>query len=143
MSAKVKFPKANTIYLVRSLTIILTMLSLASCKQPSAPTPSTSTPAISTSPEKSGGGYPALQDVITKTKTAVEAKDFAKTKTEFEKFEPSWKNVEDALKSKSPETYNAIEEGMDGVEQGIKSKDQAKVLTALESLKTSVTSAAK
>ena len=143
MSEKVKFPKANTIYLVRSATIILTILTLASCKQPSAPTPSTSTPATTTSSEKSGGGYAALQDVITKTKTAVEAKDFAKTKTEFEKFEPSWKTVEDALKSKSPETYNAIEEGLDSVDQAVKSKDQAKVLTALESLKTNITSAAK
>ncbi len=88
-------------------------------------------------------GFTALQGVISKTKTAAEAGNFDQAKAEFEKFEDSWKTVEDGVKAKSSETYGEIEDGMDTVNSGIKGKNKEKVLSALQTLTKSIASAVK
>jgi hypothetical protein len=87
-------------------------------------------------------GFAALQTVVSTTKAAIVKGDFNQAKTEFGKFETAWKPVEDGIKAKAPKLYTAIENGMDSIEQGIKSKDKAKTLSALDALKASITSAA-
>lgn len=82
-----------------------------------------------------GSDLSALTAVVTKTRTAVEAGDAAKAKTEFEQFEAAWKPVEDGIKEKNPKAYEAIEEAMDSVSEQLGGNlNQAKALAALSSL---------
>jgi hypothetical protein len=91
------------------------------------------------------GGAGEMMSVVTNTKTAVEAGDFAKAKEEFAKFEDSWKKVEDGVKTTSPKAYDAIEGGLGTVTSalGEANPDKTKVMDALTSLTTSITSVAK
>ncbi len=119
-------------------------LTLASCGESKAPAPKAETPATK-SAEKSvtpSAGFAALQTVVSTTKSAIVKGDFDQAKTEFGKFEDAWKPMEDGIKVKAPKLYTAIEDGMDSVAQGIKSKDKDKTLTALDGLKSSITNAA-
>ncbi len=147
-----------------SLILGAVVWGLASCSSPQASTPDASTPASSpaaTAPKASpspsamttkapagamsaaSAGFTALQGVIAHTKTAIEAGNFVQGKTEFDNFETSWKTVEDGVKAKSGETYTAIEDGMDKVTEGLKSKNKADVLAGLQALDKSVAIAAK
>lgn len=115
---------------------------LASCstqKQANQPTET----SVPTAEKPTADGFTTLQQVVNKTQTAVTAGNFEQAKTEFGKFEDSWKTVEDGVKGKSSKTYDAIEEGMDNVSKGIKDKSKENTLTALKSLSTSLVSAAK
>lgn len=111
---------------------------------PAAPTASPvsapSTPAATTA-----GNYAGVLGVVTKTKAAVNAGDFAKAKTEFGQFENNWEKVEDGLKAKSDKAYEAIEDSMDNVEKGLKQSkpDKQKVLAELNSIETSINSVGK
>jgi hypothetical protein len=91
------------------------------------------------------GGAGEMMSVVTNTKTAVEAGDFAKAKEEFAKFEDSWKKVEDGIKTTSPKAYDAIESGVGTVNTalGEANPDKTKVMDALTSLTTSISSVAK
>ncbi len=130
-----------------------TALTLISCGESKAPAPKAESPAMTKpaakSAEKPAGksaapaaGLAALQTVVATTKGAIAKGDFELAKTEFGKFETAWKPVEDGIKAKAPKLYTAIEDGMDSVTQGIKSKDKNKTLSALDALKASITSAA-
>ena len=86
-----------------------------------------------------------LQSVVTKTKAAIEAGDFAKAQTEFEPYETYWRPVEDGVKAKSSTVYDAIETSAEQVLGEIKSAQpsKTKALTAVQSLSDNVASAAK
>jgi hypothetical protein len=124
-------------------------LTLVSCGESQAPAPKAESPAMTKPAEKPAeksaapaAGFAALQTVVSTTKGAIAKGDFELAKTEFGKFETAWKPVEDGIKAKAPKLYTAIEDGMDSVTQGIKSKDKGKTLSALDALKASITSAA-
>ncbi|MBD2409413.1 DUF4363 domain-containing protein [Nostoc calcicola FACHB-389] len=111
--------------------------------------PTAATPAATTNPT---AGTPAattefagLQGVVSNTKTAVDAGNFAKAKEEFDKFEDFWSKVEDGVKAKSAKTYKEIEDKEDEIKAGLKASapNKQKLLTALESLNKDVTSVAK
>jgi septal ring factor EnvC (AmiA/AmiB activator) len=74
--------------------------------------------------------------VVSKTKTAVTSGNFVQAKKEFNKFENAWKEVEDGIKAKSRDNYEAIEKSMDEISGELKaSKPQKdKLLASLQSL---------
>jgi soluble cytochrome b562 len=129
---------------------VLLVMNMTSCaKKPAAIETTNSTPANSTTsttkdtPAKSSG-FIALQGVIGATKQAIESGKLDVAKTELAKFEASWKTVEDGVKSKSPENYRAIEDGVQSVEKGIGSKQaKAALLASLQKLSQSVDQASK
>lgn len=125
---------------------ILSAFTLAGCtkteesatdKQPIATSTESS---ASNTPETSGKGVSGLLSVVSNTKTAVEAGDFAKAKQEFDKFEDEWKTIEDGIKTKSPTSYKAIEDSLDKVTADLKgtAPNKEKVLTELKSLDKSI-----
>ncbi|QLE42464.1 DUF4363 domain-containing protein [Nostoc sp. C052] len=89
--------------------------------------------------------FKGLEGVVTNTKAAVEAGNFAKAKGEFDKFEDFWSKVEDGVKVKSPNAYKEIEDKSDELKAGLKASapNKQKLLTALASLNKNVTSVAK
>ncbi len=93
----------------------------------------------------SSAGYPGLIGVVSSTKTAVEAGDFTRAKTEFAKFEDNWKPVEDGIKAKSSNSYEAIETSLDTVNAEFKgaAPNKEKVLAALNSMETDINKASK
>jgi hypothetical protein len=113
----------------------LLVLSMTSCGEKPASVETSTAPAnpptsaIKDAPAKSAG-FTALQGVIGATKQAIESGKLDVAKTEFAKFEASWKTVEDGVKTKSPESYRAIEDGVESVEKGISSKQSKEALTA-------------
>ena len=78
-------------------------------------------------------GYKTLLGVVSRTEAAVEARDFTKAKAEFNNFEKNWKQVEDGVKVKSPDTYKAIEDSLNQVNEEFRGSqpDKQNVLTAL------------
>jgi hypothetical protein len=64
-------------------------------------------------------------------------------KTEFAKFEDSWKTVEDGVKIKSKDTYTAIEDGVETTGKKIAAKDTEGTIVALQSLSKNVTTGSK
>jgi hypothetical protein len=138
----------------------LLAIEVVSCsKAPTTTDNSAATPAASVSsgateakPSSGGGksspdsasGFTALQNVISSTKKAVEAGKLDVAKTEFAKFEDSWKTVEDPIKAKSKATYQAIEDGLEAVDKGIASKQgKDALLASLTKLSQSVMTASK
>ncbi|BAY64684.1 hypothetical protein NIES22_47840 [Calothrix brevissima NIES-22] len=89
--------------------------------------------------------FDGLLGVITNTKVAVEARNFAKAKEEFGKFEDFWSKVEDGVKSKSPSAYKEIEDKSDELKAALKTAapNKEKVLAALQSLNKNISSVAK
>ncbi len=126
----------------------ISFLTLAGCSNgeksavETSPDVSPASQTATTSTEQTDQG---LLNVVNNTKSAVEAGDFAKAKTEFDKFEDSWKPVEDGIKAKSPENYKAIEESMDKIEGQLKASkpSKEKVLPELQSLEKTITSVEK
>lgn len=123
----------------------ISILALTGCNN--AETIQSSPEAISAAPvaTTSTAGYPELLAVVTGTKTSVEAGDYAKAKTEFAKFEDNWKPVEDGIKVKSGDSYKAIEDGLDTINAEFKGStpNKDKVLTALQSMETTINSVPK
>jgi hypothetical protein len=128
------------------------VVGLISCGQPTPPevavTPTTaSTTAATKSATKpaitsASDGFAALTDVVSKTKTAVTAGNFEQGKTEFAKFEDSWKTVEDGVRAKAGGTYyGAIEKALDKVNAGLKGKDATATLAGLKILSESLVAA--
>jgi hypothetical protein len=127
----------------------LLVLSMTSCGEKPASVETSTAPATpptsatKDAPAKSAG-FTALQGVIGATKQAIESGKLDLAKTEFAKFEASWKTVEDDVRTKSPDSYKAIEEGVQSVETGITSKQaKAVVLASLQKLSQSVDRARK
>lgn len=86
-----------------------------------------------------------LLAVVAKTKTAVTSGDFVQAKKEFDQFEDVWKEVEDGIKAKSRDNYEAIEKNMDEISGELKSTQpqKDKLLTALQSLETTINAVSK
>jgi hypothetical protein len=126
----------------------LLVLNMTGCSnKPASVETSATTPLSSTAskdaPAKSSG-FTALQGVIGATKQAIESGKLDVAKTEFAKFEASWKTVEDGVKTKSLDSYKAIEDGVQSVETGIGSKQSKEALVAsLQKLSQSVDKASK
>jgi high-affinity Fe2+/Pb2+ permease len=110
---------------------------------PAVQSPASTTSAMKDNVTSAVSGFTGLQGVVTNTKAAVEAGDFAKAKTEMEKFEGFWSTVEDGVKAKSSATYDAIETNVSSVEDAIKSSDKAKATSAITALDSAVSTAAK
>ncbi|MCX5962751.1 MAG: DUF4363 domain-containing protein [Cyanobacteria bacterium] len=129
---------------MRSLQFLLvgiSVLTLVSCSSPEVkPIEQSSTVPSKTTEVAKLSGFSGMQDVIGKTKAAIEAKNFNLAKTEFAKFEDSWKTVEDGVKVKSKTTYTAIEDGMDSTNKKIAAKDAQGAIAALQLLSKNVTS---
>lgn len=108
-----------------------------------AASPSTS-PAMSGS-AMSGSKTEGVKQVVASTRTAVEAGDFAKAKTEFEQFEGQWNKIEDGVKEKSSDTYNKIEDTTTAVNSALKESQPSKdkTLAALKSLDEAIAGADK
>lgn len=87
-------------------------------------------------------GYKTLLGVVSNTEAAVEAGDFTKAKAEFNNFEKNWKQVEDGVKVKSPDSYKAIEDSLNQVNGEFRGSqpDKQNVLTALQSLRKTISS---
>ena len=123
------------------------VFALAGCSKPeasassSSPAPSTVSASPATEMASPTSGYPQLLGVVTNTKAAVEAKDFAKAQQEFDKFEGVWSQVEDGIKAKSSQTYDGIEQDMDNIKSALKASEADQSLTALQSLNDHVQSA--
>lgn len=134
----------------RKLFIVMStigVIALAGCSQsqPSATQPSSSSTTATTTQIAKQPDTQALLDVVSKTRTAVEAGDFAKAQEEFNQFEVYWSQVEDGIKAKSSDTYSAIEDDMDNVISTLKSSqpDQENALKTLQSLEDNINSVAK
>jgi len=132
---------------VRSLQFFLvgiSVLTLVSCSSPEVkPIEKSSTVPSKTTEVSKLSGFPGMLDVISKTKAAIEAKNFELAKTEFAKFEDSWKTVEDGVKIKSKDTYTAIEDGVETTGKKIAAKDTEGTIVALQSLSKNVTTGSK
>jgi hypothetical protein len=123
----------------------LLLVGLGSCSTPEASVPEKSAAPVKTEASNPAAGFTVLQNVTEKTTTAVNADKFDQAKTEFEKFEYSWKTVEDGVKAKSSKTYTAVEDGLDTMNGELKNKqpDKAKMLAALKSLNQSIATISK
>lgn len=130
---------------------VISLLGLAGCnttQQSTTQTSPTASPAFSvgaagvTAPKE---GFNSLLGVVSSTRAAVEAGNFAKAKAEFAKFEDNWKQVEDGVKAKSPASYKAIEDSLDQVRGDLKGSgpNKQKVLAALQALDKNITGVAK
>lgn len=132
---------------MRSLQFFLvgiSVLTLVSCSSPEVkPIEQSSTVPSKTTEVAKLAGFSGMQDVIGKTKAAIETKNFDLAKTEFAKFEDSWKTVEDNVKVKSKATYAAIEDGMETISKKIAAKDAQGTIVALQSLSKNVTTSSK
>ncbi len=120
----------------------LSLLTLAGCDSVQEnTTPKTSSSAVPATAAKTDKAttplkYPELSGLAFYTKTAVEANNFPKAKTEFGKFENAWKKVEDSMKTKAPTGYNAVKEATAKVTAEFKKSEPSKdkVLAELDLL---------
>ncbi len=124
----------------------LLVLNMTSCadKPASVQTPTTGSTTSTPGTPTNSSGFTALQQVVGSTKQAIESGKLDVAKTEFAKFEASWKTVEDGVKAKSPDSYKAIEADVQSVETGIANKqDKTAVLANLQKLSQSIDRASK
>ncbi|NJM48575.1 MAG: DUF4363 domain-containing protein [Alkalinema sp. RU_4_3] len=121
----------------------MALLALTACgnKEEVAEVPAEKVPAAAMSAKPAApamGGVAGLKSVVTETKTAIAAGDFAKASASIGKFEAAWKPVEDGIKAKSPKVYAMIEGAVPKVVAAVKSKDKAAAMTALTGLETAM-----
>jgi ribosomal protein S20 len=127
----------------------LTLLTLASCSGESkeaetkTPAPVAAEKMAKPAAKNATAGFAMMQAIVQKTKGAIDKGDFATAKTEFAKFEASWKTVEEGVKTKAPKAHTAVKGAVDAVNNSIKAKDKAKTIAALKTLATSISAAAK
>lgn len=116
---------------------------------PAATANTTSNSNVSASPASTAATTTTANDgllaVVAKTKTAVTSGDFVQAKKEFDQFEDVWKDVEDGIKAKSRDNYEAIEKNMDEISGELKAAkpQKEKLLTALQSLETTINAVSK
>jgi ribosomal protein S20 len=80
-------------------------------------------------------GFADLKGVVRSTKNAIEDGKLDDAKTEFAKFEAAWQPVEDGVRSKSADNYQAVEEAAKSVESELANKqDKRALLTSLQKL---------
>ncbi|WP_146138389.1 DUF4363 domain-containing protein [Chamaesiphon polymorphus] len=119
----------------------LIAFSITSCtsKPASVENSIATTKTVTSAPQNTASGFTALLEVIRSTEKAIVAGRLDRAKIEFTKFENSWKTVEDGVKSKSADTYKAIENEVGLVNSGIASKQSKDILlTNLQKLKRSI-----
>ena len=138
----------NFIYIIPLIAIsLLTLVGCNSSQQSTTQTPATTETTggttVSKTPGATQGGFDALVNVVSNTKTAVEAGNFDKAQQEFDKFENAWVKVEDGVKTKSSKTYNAIEDAATQVKGALKAKDKAKALEGLQTLNSNIATVSK
>ncbi|MEC4816461.1 MAG: DUF4363 domain-containing protein [Scytonema sp. PMC 1069.18] len=128
-----------------SLVALVGCTSTKETASQSTPDATPVTSAATSSPVATTTGNESLLAVVSKTKTAVNAGDFVKAKEEFDQFEDAWKKVEDGIKAKSRDKYEAIEKNMDDIEGELKaSKPQKdKLLASLQTLETNINAVSK
>ncbi len=120
----------------------ISLITLAGCDSAEeAFTPKTSSSAVPAATAKTDKPatllyYPELSGIAFNTKKAVEAGDFAKAKTEFVKFENSWKKFKDPIKAKAPKGHDALEETTAKVTTELKKSQPSKdkLIADLESI---------
>jgi putative protein kinase ArgK-like GTPase of G3E family len=127
----------------------IALLSLTGCNSPSkpvateqpaqSPTMTASSATDATAP--AGGGYPTLLSVVEKTQAAVDQKDFAKAKQEFDQFETAWQPVEDGIKEKSSKTYDDVEQDMEAVMKALNGEKAEEATAALKAMDAHIQSA--
>jgi len=122
----------------------ISLLTLVGCNKPEQAATET-TPAATNSTEKAPGkkstaDNAGLLAVVSKTKTAVTSGNFVQAKKEFDKFEDVWKEVEDGIKAKSRDNYDAVEKSMDEISGELKAAkpQKDKLITALQSLEKTI-----
>lgn len=124
----------------------ISILALVGCSNANQGTTQTSPTAnnSSSSGTATQEGYKSLLGVVSNTKAAVEAGDFTKAKAEFNNFEKNWKQVEDGVKVKSPDSYKNIEDSLNQVNREFRGSQLNKqnVLAALQSLGATISSVA-
>ena len=118
---------------------ILGLMTLVGCSQsptakpPEAPTAETSNP-IAKAQTVAEGAYPQLLVVVTDTQDAVNAQNFDQAKTKFATFEDVWASVEDGIKERAPDSYDAIEEDMNQVNAALASAKTDTTIAALQTM---------
>lgn len=78
--------------------------------------------------------------MVAKTQAAVDANDFVKAQQEFDQFESVWAPVEDGIKAKSDDSYDAIEQGMDQVSAALRSSQADQAIAALKAMNNQIQS---
>jgi septal ring factor EnvC (AmiA/AmiB activator) len=127
----------------------ISLLTLVGCNKPEQAATET-TPAATSSTEKVPGQKSTVSNagllaVVSKTKTAVKAGNFVQAKKEFDKFEDAWKEVEDGIKAKSRNNYEAVEKSMDEISGELKAAkpQKDKLLASLQSLEKTINAISK
>ena len=128
----------------------ISLLTLVGCNKPEQAATETTPATTSNSTEKVPGQKSTVSNagllaVVSKTKTAVKAGNFVQAKKEFDKFEDAWKEVEDGIKAKSRNNYDAVEKSMDEISGELKpAKPQKdKLLASLQSLEKTINAISK
>jgi len=128
----------------------ISLLTLVGCNKPKQTATETIPATASNSTEKaptktSTAGNTGLLTVVSKTKTAVKSGNFIEAKKEFDKFEDAWKEVEDGIKAKSRDNYEAVEKSMDEISGELKATkpQKDKLITALQSLEKTINTISK
>jgi iron uptake system EfeUOB component EfeO/EfeM len=128
----------------------ISLLTLVGCNKPEQAATETTPAATSNSTEKVPGQKSTVSNagllaVVSKTKTAVKAGNFVQAKKEFDKFEDAWKEVEDGIKAKSRNNYEAVEKSMDEISGELKAAkpQKDKLLASLQSLEKTINAISK
>ncbi|MBJ7294953.1 MAG: DUF4363 domain-containing protein [Dolichospermum sp.] len=126
------------------------LLTLVGCNKPEQAATETTPATTSNSTEKVPGQKSTVSNagllaVVSKTKTAVKAGNFVQAKKEFDKFEDAWKEVEDGIKAKSRNNYEAVEKSMDEISGELKAAkpQKDKLLASLQSLEKTINAISK
>ncbi|MBO1053792.1 MAG: DUF4363 domain-containing protein [Dolichospermum sp. DET73] len=128
----------------------ISLLTLVGCNKPEQAATETTPAATSNSTKKVPGQKSTVSNagllaVVSKTKTAVKAGNFVQAKKEFDKFEDAWKEVEDGIKAKSRNNYDAVEKSMDEISGELKAAkpQKDKLLASLQSLEKTINAISK
>jgi len=128
----------------------ISLLTLVGCNKPEQAATETTPATTSNSTEKVPGQKSTVSNagllaVVSKTKTAVKAGNFVQAKKEFDKFEDAWKEVEDGIKAKSRNNYEAVEKSMDEISGELKAAkpQKDKLLASLQSLEKTINAISK
>ena len=111
----------------KSMLIIasISLLALVGCNKPEQSATETTPAGTSNSTKKVPGQKSTVSNagllaVVSKTKIAVTSGNFVQAKKEFDRFEDAWKEVEDGIKAKSRDNYEAVEKSMDEISGELK-----------------------
>ncbi|MBS9387174.1 MAG: DUF4363 domain-containing protein [Dolichospermum sp. BR01] len=128
----------------------ISLLALVGCNKPEKSATETTPAATSNSTKKVPGQKSTVSNagllaVVSKTKTAVTSGNFVQAKKEFDKFEDAWKEVEDGIKAKSRNNYDAVEKSMDEISGELKAAkpQKDKLLASLQSLEKTINAISK